>query len=127
MKIKLVGSYRNKKGTLVFRYAVTGTEAQLKAYKEAQGENYRETDEGVPLWFSTRNVGQTGTLGISQNGRIFADMSEFDAAASLAAQYGGNLGQELAKVAAAKLMGNGFGSSSSVASTTPADKANLAE
>ncbi len=114
MNAKATGSYRNKKGTLVFRYAVIGTPAEIEAYKAAQGENYRESDDKTPLFFTTRNAGPSCNLIITQGGKVVADMSKFDAAASLAAQYGGNLGTELAKQAAASLLG---GSPASV--TTP--------
>ena len=101
MKIKLQRSYTSKNGNKVFVYAVSGTEEQLNAFKEAQGENYREAEDGTPLWFTVRCVGKSGNLIITTNGRIVPDMSAFDQAASLASQYGGNFGQELARLAAA--------------------------
>ena len=108
MKIKLIRSYRklNKNGqpTTVFVYAVDGTDEQLAAYKEAQGDTYRESDDGESLWFSTRCVGDSGSLITTSKGTFAPDMSAYDKAASLASQYGGNLGQELAKNAAAGLL-----------------------
>ena len=44
---------------------------------------------------------------ITSNGNVVADMSDFRKAESLASQYGGNLGQELAKASAASLLGGG--------------------
>lgn len=114
MKVKAYGSYRNAKGTLVFLYAaISWTPAQVEAYKAAQGDNFRAAGpndgrgipEGTPLYFSTRTMGAVGTIGITSKGKIFADMSEYETTANLVAQFGGNFGQELAKVAAAKLMG----------------------
>lgn len=105
MKIKLLRSYTSKKGNKTFVYAVTGSKEQLAAYKEAQGENYREAEDGTPLWFTVRCVGERGTLIITTNGKVVPDMSAFDQAASIAAQYGGNFGQELARMAAASLLG----------------------
>lgn len=100
------GSYRKQgTGTLVFRYKVTGSEAELQAFKDAQGEFYREDEDKTPLWFSSRNCGKRTELCVSSKGKIFADMSELDAAANLAAQYGGNFGQELARLAASQLFG----------------------
>lgn len=107
MNIKLVRSYRSKKGNTVFVYAVSGNEKQLAEFKEKSGEYYREDDKGTALWFTTRCVGQTGTLIITSNGKIVPDMSQFDQAASIAAQYGGNFGQELARAAAANLLVGG--------------------
>jgi len=109
MKIKLSRSYKklNKKGelTTIFVYSVSGNDQQKEGFKTAQGDFYREDEQGVPLWFSTRCVGNDGSLIITSAGKIVPDMSAFDQAASLAAQYGGNLGQELAKAAAGNLMG----------------------
>jgi len=127
MKIKLIRSYRklNKNGvpTTVFVYGVNGTEEQLAAYKAAQGANYRESDTAEPLWFSTRCVGNSGTLITTQKGSFAPDMSAFDQAASLATQYGGNLGQELAKNAAAILFAGA--SAPAVAANAPVQKADL--
>lgn len=107
MKISLIRSYRSKNGNPTFVYGVSGSEADLEAFKKAQGEYYREDDNGTPLWFTTRCVGPAGKLIITTNGNIVPDMSAFDQAASMAAQYGGNFGQELAKAAAANLIGGG--------------------
>lgn len=128
MRIKLIRSYRklNKNGqpTTVFVYAVDGTDEQLAAYKEAQGtENYRESDDGEPLWFSTRCVGDSGSLIVTSKGTYAPDMSAFDKAASLAAQYGGNLGQELARSAAAGLLAS---SGSGAPTAVPAKAENKA-
>lgn len=110
MKVKFLSSYRSTKGNTVFRYSVSGTTEQIEAYKAAQGENFRESDDGTPLWFTTRFIGNTGTLIITTNNKIVPDMSAFEKADSLAKQFGGNLGQELAKAAAAELLGNPSGS-----------------
>ena len=105
MKIKLIRSYRSQNGNPVFVYGVTGSDADLKAFQEAQGEFHREDDNGTPLWFTTRCVGPTGKLIITTNGNIVPDMSAYDQAASMAAQYGGNFGEELAKQAAQAILG----------------------
>ena len=42
---------------------------------------------------------------ITTNGNVVPDMSAYDQAASLAAQYGGNFGAELAKSAAHAILG----------------------
>jgi len=105
MKVALLRSYRSKNGNVTFVYAVKGTEAQLEAYKQAQGDFYREDESGQPLWFTTRCIGDNGKLIITTNGNIVPDMSAFDQAASLAQQYGGNFGQELAKATVSKILG----------------------
>ena len=110
LKINLVRSYKKAEGKggarTVFVYEVAGSPEAIAAYKKAQGDNFRESEAGAPLWFSTRCVGQNGSLITTQSGKIVADTSKFDEAASLSAQYGGNLGTEIAKHAAAQLMGN---------------------
>ncbi len=89
----------------MFRFIVVGTPAEIEAYKAAQGEFFRESDDKRPLFFTTRSAPNNSKLIITQKGKVVVDMSEFDAAASLVAQYGGNLGQELARSAVAMLTG----------------------
>jgi len=105
MNVKLIRSYRSKNGNATFVYGVSGNASDLDAYKVAQGDYYREDDSGTPLWFTTRCIGNSGKLIITTNGNIVPDMSAFDQAASLAEQYGGNFGQELAQQAAQSILG----------------------
>ena len=108
MDIKSARSYTSKAGNKVFVYTVSGSKEELEKFKAVQGENHREDETGRPLWFTTRSVGNSGKLIITTNNKVVPDMSAFDQAASLAAQYGGNLGEQLAKAAAAQLLGGGF-------------------
>jgi len=105
MKINLIRSYRSKNGNATFVYGVKGNATDMEAFKEAQGDYYREDADATALWFTTRCVGQTGKLVITTNGNVVPDMSAFDQAASLAEQYGGNFGAELAKSAAQAILG----------------------
>jgi len=105
MNVSLQRSYRSKNGNPTFVYKVTGNAADLESYKDAQGEFHREDDNGHPLWFTTRCIGPHGKLIITTNGNIVPDMSAFDQAASIASQYGGNFGQELARMSAASILG----------------------
>ncbi len=119
MKAEYVGSYRSKnKGVPVFRYEVSGTKEELESYELAQGDNFRKTEDDKPLFFTTRFAGNDVDLIITQNDKVIADMSRFEAAASLAKQYGGDLGAELAKVAASQLLG-GFSAPVSAPVQTP--------
>jgi hypothetical protein len=129
MKIKLQRTYRSKNGNAVFVYTVSGNSSDLEAFRNAQGEYYKEDDNGAPLWFTTRCVGQTGTLIITTNGNIVPDMSAFDQAASLAAQYGGNFGQTLAESLAKSIIGNApsVDSKPSVKAENPAESDGLGE
>ncbi len=115
MNANLQRSYRSKNGNVTFVYAVTGSTADIEAFKKAQGEFHREDDHGTPLWFTTKCIGDKGKLIITTKGNVVPDMSAYDKAASMAAQFGGNLGQELARQAAAALLGK----SMPEADTTP--------
>lgn len=121
MKAKFIRSYRSKNGNTVFVYGVAGTKDQIDAFKEIQGDQLRESDEGVPLWFTTRFIGNTGTLVVTSNNKIVPDMSAYEKANSLAEQFGGNLGQELAKQAAAELLGT----PAAVVNTVPANAGSI--
>jgi len=119
---------RDKNNNLVdvFVYAVTGSKEAIEAYEKAQGEFLRKDDTtGKPLWFSTRYVGDSAKLIITEKGNVVADMSEFAKAASLASQFGGNLGVELARNAAAQLMGGASTTSAPVEVT--ADSSTLGQ
>lgn len=105
MKVSLLRSYRSKNGNATFVYKVNANATDLESFKEAQGDYYREDTDSSPLWFTTRCIGQSGKLIITTNGNVVPDMSSFDQAASLASQYGGNFGQELAKSAAQAILG----------------------
>lgn len=122
LTVKMQRSYKSKNGNRTFVYAVSGKQSDLDAFKEAQGEFYREDDQtGQPLWFTTRCIGKTGELLITNNGNVVPDMSAFDEAASLAEQYGGNLGEQLAKEAAQRLLGNRRASSASTSESKDDD------
>ena len=119
MKVSLIRSYRSKNGNATFVYGVKGNASDLAAFKAAQGDYYREDEEGTALWFTTRCIGNSGSLIITTNGNVVPDMSAFDQAASLAAQYGGNFGQTLAE----SLVANITGGNQSQAVSQPAPKA----
>lgn len=106
MQVSFVRSYRSQNGNVTFVYNVAGSDADLSAYKKAQGKFYREDESGTPLWFTTRFIGDHGKLIITASGKIVPDMSEFDKQASLVEQFGGNFGAELAKASVANLLGN---------------------
>jgi len=106
LKLQSVGQYRNKKGTLVFRYKVSGSPSAMEAFEEAQGEYYVQDQEtGDVLYFTPRFAGKTATLIVTDEGRVYVDMSELEQQASLISQFGGNLGQAMADAFASKLSG----------------------
>jgi hypothetical protein len=89
------GSPAGTPGQLVFRYKVSGTKAELDAYKKAQGvDNYRETDDKfkTPLWFTVNPLPKQVTLGITvakdgKPAKVFADNSELERLKLLAIAY----------------------------------------
>jgi len=107
ISVSLKRSYKSSKGNTVFVYAVSAKPEEVEQYKTASADYYREAEDGTPLWFTTRCIGQRGTLVITSKGKIVPDMSAFEQAASLAKQFGGNFGNELAKATVAQLLGNG--------------------
>lgn len=114
MKVSLTRSYRSKNGNVTFVYAVKGNPSDLQSFRDAQGDYYREDDNGNPLWFTTRCIGDTGKLIITSTGNIVPDMSEYDKASSLVSQYGGNFGEALSKAMIEKMLGKSTTSSPSV-------------
>jgi len=123
MNVKFKNSYRSAKGNTVFRYAVSGTATQLESYKTAQGENHRIDDAtGEPIWFTTRFIGTTGKLIVTSKGNIVPDMSAYEQAKSLSEQFGGNFGAEIAKLAAAQLLGTGNSAPVAAPASVPTSK-----
>ena len=133
MKAKLVSNYKSQKGNPVFRYELSGTEAELAQYKALQGENFR-TDEksGKALFFSTRFHGASCIVNFNKdNTKVYVDSSEMDALNSLATQYAGTatgdaIAAEIAKkmvaevAASMKIMSSN--SVTTVASTTEVEE-----
>ena len=124
MEIKFARSYRAKTGTVMYVYLVTSiSPSQLELIKIAQGDYYWE-DETThqPVWQTSRYIGERGTLILTAKGKLIADMSAFDKAASLASQYGGNLGQAIADRSMDTLLSNVFRSNNTVDVTPPEPK-----
>jgi hypothetical protein len=105
LKVNSIRTYRSSNGNPTFVYQVNGDKENLEKFKAIQGSYYREDEDGNPLWFTTRFIGDAGNLIITSNGKVVPDMSEFDKQASLVAQYGGNFGDVLAKDAIKKMSG----------------------
>lgn len=107
LTIECLGMYVSRNGNDTFRYKVSGSPDALSAYEQAQGQYYTVDDvTGDVLWFTTRYAGEKAILVVTDAGKIYPDMSTYAKQASLAKQFGGNLGQELAKSAVAKLIGS---------------------
>src|SRR2546427_195 len=132
MKIKFQRAYKkadpNGKigpdGRLIVRdvtvYQVIGTEEELADYKTSMGDNFRDSEEGIPLMFTTNPVGVSGTLVKTSSGRYVPDTSAVTLAINSARQYGEKVENEIAKLIAAQLMAANV--SSVVAVTAPVTK-----
>lgn len=110
MNIKYLRSYKKSDGKggvrTVFVYEVNGNEAAIAEYKKSQGDHYvQDDDTGKSLFFTIDFAGDNGSLIITSKGEAIVDTEEYDKAASQVAQAGGNLGEEIAKIAAQRLMG----------------------
>ena len=109
MKIKLISSYRNGNGNVVFVYRVTGSKSQMNTYIEAQSEylKYEDGDETKsPLLFTTNFAGNEGALVVTSTGKIVVDTTEQNKMASIMKQHAGTpLGDALATQLAAKMLG----------------------
>lgn len=76
MKAKLSNHYRKASG-IVYVYEVTCTAEEIAAFKAAKGQHYRESDNGNPLFYSSRplsfNRNEVINLTLTRNGNIVAD------------------------------------------------------
>jgi len=110
MKAKYVRCYKKADGNggtrTVFVYEVNGSADQLAQYKISQGDHFVEDEEtGKALYFTIDFMGDNADLIITSKGNVVQDTEAYDKLASQVAQAGGDLGSELAKIAAQKLMG----------------------
>jgi hypothetical protein len=98
LRVESRGQYRKPlTRKVVFRYAVSGSPKAIEAYRDAQGEYYREDDKtGEAMWFSPNFIGKSGTIVVTDDNKVYADTSELEQQASLVSQLGGNLGVAMA-------------------------------
>jgi hypothetical protein len=123
MKATKEGSYKKVgTGNDVYRYIVSGTDAELAAFKAAQGDMFRETENGQPIWFTTNVYPNVVELGISQkSGKVFPNTAELDAMKNLVKQNKGLVAEALAKLVAEKLLASIGRTSAATAVNTPAE------
>lgn len=90
----------------MFLYAITkATPEMLAKFKEIKGEHYAEDAEGRPLFHTSYSTDDQIELIITKNGKIMEDRSEQERLRVKVEQFGGDLGAEMAKLAAAQLFG----------------------
>ena len=107
----------NKDGKLVtvFVYTVTGDETALNDYMVSQGDNYRTSDSGEPLFFTgypaANDICQMRkNLSGKNAGRWDLDTAEFRKDKAIVEMAGGNLGQAIAEAKVAKYVAPNQGS-----------------
>ena len=125
LKGKYQRQYVNDKGNLVFVYELTGKKEALAQYHEIQGDFHRvDKDSGIPLYFSSKSLGNECTLVFTQNGKVVPDMSELNHVASLAEQFSNTpLGAEIARAAAQRIVAGISGKRNNSAPVQDADDA----
>ncbi len=98
-----------------FVYVIAGTTAEVADYTASIEEQYRASRQeknaageptGKMIYVSRTAYGKTVNMIKLTNGGWIIDTSEIDAQASLAARYGGNLGQAFANLAAQSMFGS---------------------
>lgn len=97
MKAHVNFHYTSRSGVPMTSFTVTGTDAEIAAFKVAQGEYYRSTDDGKGHVFTCpgTHVLSEYELQISRKGRPYI-IDPIKQQANVVAQYGGNLGQSMA-------------------------------
>lgn len=129
MRAIVTGSYKkiNKNGALItmFRCVVRGTPKELEDFKATQGGNHRQDETtGDYLYFTSRPVGKSFDLvktrgSESRPAQYIPDSSELDLEKAIVANAGGDLGQEIAKIAAHQYMFRGGSNSQGAVFAAP--------
>lgn len=140
LQAKFLNSYRSKAtGKIRARYTVTGSPAELDAYKKHQGTYFRTAEDGTtPLIHAVCPLDQGRLYNITYTEGIgyFVDFNEITAAAGsieTAEQKGSaRLADKVAELQARQLMGSGISSAAASAfdaetpqESAPKTKANL--
>lgn len=114
-----------KNGKLVFVYVLVGSVSAIEAYQTLKGEDYRETDDKKPLFFTTRYAGKTCAVVVNEDTeKIYVDNSELDQANNIVEQMGDTpLGKAIAQQLATRILGNQNAVASIADEKVNADKA----
>ena len=105
---------KNNKGIVMFRYLVSGKPEELAQYKTAQGDFFRENEEGNAMYFTQNYIGDHISLGITSKGKVYADTAPLDKINSLCSRYPGILGVAIAQLGAQQILGNLMGSGATI-------------
>lgn len=139
LQAKFLTTYRSKKtGKLVGMFTVSGSPAELAAYKEAQGAYFRTDEDGTtPLIYgSPGDEGQVYNISYADGYGYFVDFKNITVAAgyseTVAKKGSALLADKVAELQARKLMGSGISATTASAfdaetpeESAPKPKANL--
>ena len=139
LQAKFLKTYRSKKsGNLAGVFTVTGSPAELDAYKKHQGANFRTAEDGkTPLIFgSPGDKGQVYTITYTEGIGYYVDFSDITTAAgyteTVAKKGSALLADKVAELQARQLMGSGISATTASAfdaetpqEPAPKPKANL--
>ena len=139
LQAKFLNSYRSKAtGKIRARYTVTGSPAELDAYKKHQGTNFRTAEDGTtPLIYgSPGDEGQVYNISYAEGYGYFVDFKNITVAAgyseTVAKKGNALLADKVAELQARKLMGSGISTAAASAfdaetpqEPAPKTKANL--
>ena len=123
LQAKFLNSYPSKKaGKIRARFTVTGSPAELAAYKEAQGAYFRTAEDGTtPLIYGAvpLDTGRLYNISHTEEYGYFIDFNEITTAAGsieTAEQKGSaRLADKVAELQARQLMGSGISSAAASA------------
>jgi hypothetical protein len=106
MTARYVSTYISSTRTRMFLYTIVDASPEMIAkYKEIKAENYQEDEDGNPLFHTSFSTDDEIKLIITKNGKVMEDRSEQERLMVKVKQFGGNLGDEMAKLTAAQLFG----------------------
>ena len=115
LQAKFLTTYRSKKsGKLVGMFTVSGSPAELAAYKEAQGAYFRTDEDGTtPLIYgSPGDEGQVYNISYADGYGYFVDFKNITVAAgyseTVAKKGNALLADKVAELQARQLMGSGI-------------------
>lgn len=94
-------TFRNKKkDSDVKIYALTGTDAELKAYAKIKGANLRKEEDGTPLYFTQRALAANVEYKLESDGTLSGGASRAQSIMDALSQVQGASLNDLQKYAA---------------------------
>lgn len=67
LEVKWLKRYKKSDGLNIFVYEVKGPPAEIEKYKSVIGNNYRENENGFPIYHTPFYAGKTGKLELTRD------------------------------------------------------------